>query len=323
MILVTGGAGFIGSNFVRYLIEIHREPVVVIDKLTYAGDLANLKDLDPDMLHFVGGDIANDELVLDLLLTYHPRGIVHFAAESHVDRSIDSSMPFVDSNVVGTVKLLDATKQYLKVRDQYRKDLREFRFHHVSTDEVYGSLGVEDPAFTEETLYAPRSPYSASKAASDHFVAAYGATHNIPWVLTNCSNNYGPRQHKEKLIPTVITRALNDEPIPVYGQGANIRDWIHVQDHCEALWAVFNGAANGERYNIGGKCQLRNIDIVVNILTLMNKPLDLITFVEDRLGHDFRYDIDNAKIERDFGWNPRIKLEDGLRETIEWYTNGK
>ena len=323
MILVTGGAGFIGSNFIRYVVEQHKEQVVVLDKLTYAGDLANLIGLDKDFVKFVVGDIADSDLVLDLLLTYHPRGIIHFAAESHVDRSIDSSMPFVEANVVGTVKLLEAAKQYLQIRNNYKKGLVDFRFHHISTDEVYGSLQLDDPAFTETTLYAPRSPYSASKAASDHFVAAYGTTHNVPWVLTNCSNNYGPRQHKEKLIPTVITKALRNEPIPIYGQGTNIRDWIHVQDHCEALWTVFKQAPNGERYNIGGKCQISNLDLVVKILKLMNKPRDLITFVTDRLGHDFRYDIDNEKIEKTFKWRPKVKLEEGLKQTIEWYTNEK
>jgi dTDP-glucose 4,6-dehydratase len=287
MILVTGGAGFIGSNFVKYVTD-KNEHVAVIDKLTYAGNLANLNDVKKGYLHFTQGDINDSHLVRELLCTYHPRGIVHFAAESHVDNSINDASPFLQTNVNGTVSLLESVKWYLANRHKYTSDKSSFRFHHISTDEVYGSLGYHDPAFTEKTQYDPRSPYSASKAAADHFVTAYGNTYKIPYVITNCSNNYGPKQHPEKLIPTVIRKAMNDEPVPMYADGSNIRDWIHVWDHCAALWKVFLDAKNGSRYNIGGKCQLSNKILIAGILDLMGKPISLIKSVADRPGHDFR-----------------------------------
>jgi len=317
-IMVTGGAGFIGSNFVRYLTDLG-EHVHVLDNLTYAGDLRNLRDINKSKLYFTEGDINDTELVFNLLATYDPIGIVHFAAESHVDNSINNASPFVITNVNGTVSLLEATKKWLLLRHRYTTKKQSFRFHHVSTDEVYGSLSLGEPAFTESNLYAPRSPYSASKAASDHFVAAYGATHNIPYVMTNCSNNYGRRQHKEKLIPVVITKAMNDLSIPMYADGANIRDWIHVRDHCEALWRVFVYGKDNSKYNIGGKTQVSNKELITTILNMMGKPLSLITSVTDRLGHDFRYDIDNTKIETELRWYPRIPLDIGLKDTIEWY----
>ena len=311
-IMVTGGAGFIGSNFVKYVADTVKEPVVVVDNLTYAGDLRNLGDV-KGSVSFHECDINDKSRVLDIMHVYRPRGIVHFAAESHVDNSIADAYPFLHTNVSGTVALLEATREYLK------KNLGDFRFHHVSTDEVYGSLGPNDPPFTETTPYAPRSPYAATKASSDLLVAAYGTTYNLPYVITNCSNNYGPKQHAEKLIPTVIRHALRNEPIPMYGNGSNIRDWIHVNDHCRALWKVFLDANNGTRYNIGGKNQISNRAMIHQILYLMDKPLSLIQSVPDRPGHDWRYDIDNSKIERDLKWFPHVDLAYGLKETIEWY----
>ena len=318
-VLVTGGAGFIGSNFVKYITG-RGNHAIVLDNLTYAGDLRNLNTVKKEKLSFVEGDINNSHLVKELLCTYHPDGIIHFAAESHVDNSITNSTPFLNTNVLGTVSLLESVKWYLSNRHRYTIRQDKFRFHHISTDEVYGSLGPNDPPFTETTSYAPRSPYAASKAASDHFVAAYGNTHKIPYVITNCSNNYGPHQHSEKLIPTIIRHALKNEPIPMYGNGSNIRDWIHVRDHCEALWKVYLDAKDRMRYNIGGKNQVSNRQMIHQILYLMDKPLSLVQSVTDRPGHDWRYDIDNSKIERELNWYPHIDLLNGLNETIEWYT---
>lgn len=318
-IMVTGGAGFIGSNFVKYVAEKQKEPVVVIDSLTYAGDLANLNGID-GTVYFTECNIANDDLVLELLRTYHPRGIINFAAESHVDRSIGDPLEFVYTNVVGTVKLLEAVRKYLNTKHQYRKDHSGFRFHHVSTDEVYGSLSITDPEFKETTPYNPQSPYAASKAASDHFVVAYGNTYKIPYVITNCSNNYGPHQHPEKLIPTVILNALKNNPIPMYGTGSNVRDWIHVEDHCEILYRIFVDGKNGSKYNIGGDCEISNRMLIHQILSMMGKPSSLVQRVPDRLGHDFRYGIDSTKIKKEFKWKPRIDLITGLQQTINWYT---
>ena len=315
MILVTGGAGFIGSNFVQYL--THKgENVLVVDKLTYAGDMRNLIDVDVSRLRFVEGDICDTEMIFDLLVEFEPRGIINFAAESHVDNSISDSSPFLKTNVLGTASLLEATRKYLNSHQTHK----EFRFHHISTDEVYGSLGPKDPPFKETTPYAPRSPYAASKASSDHLVTAWGNTYGIPYVITNCSNNYGPKQHKEKLLPTIIRKAYNNEPIPMYGNGSNIRDWLHVYDHCEAIWKVFLDSKDKSRYNIGGKCQIPNIDMIRIVLDIMGKSSYLIQSVTDRPGHDFRYDIDTAKIQNELGFYPHIDLYSGLTETIQWYT---
>jgi dTDP-glucose 4,6-dehydratase len=317
-LLVTGGAGFIGSNFVKYIVETHREPVVVLDNLTYAGDRNNLPK--SDMISFHEGEIGDYHFVSELLRRYNPRGIINFAAESHVDRSIDCAAAFTYTNVVATVTLLEAARDYIYSFAQDHLPKPDFRFHHISTDEVYGSLGPNDPPFTETTPYAPRSPYAASKAASDHFVAAFGNTYGLPYVITNCSNNYGPRQHKEKFIPTVITKLLAKEPIPLYGDGSNIRDWIYVMDHCEAIYKVFVYAQNNSKYNIGGKCQVTNLQMIEGISKIMGiEPI--IKYVPDRLGHDFRYDIDNTKIEHAIHWYPNTHLGNGLIETIKWYTD--
>ncbi len=320
-IIVTGGAGFIGSNFVK-LITDQGYHAIVLDKLTYAADLSYIYDnCDPTEVLFTEGDINDTELVYNLLACYDPIGIVHFAAESHVDNSIKDSKPFIETNVMGTVSVLEATRRWLANRHKYNIRKRSFRFHHVSTDEVYGSLGPDDAPFTETTPYAPRSPYAASKAASDHMVASYGNTYGIPYVITNCSNNYGKHQHSEKLIPTVIRNALADESIPMYGDGSNIRDWIHVEDHCEALLKVFVDGKDKNKYNIGGKCQISNRVLIGNILSMMGKSADLVKSVGDRPGHDFRYDIDNTKIETELGWTPRKNFLIGLNETIRWYIN--
>jgi dTDP-glucose 4,6-dehydratase len=315
MILVTGGAGFIGSNFVKYMNKIG-EPCLVVDKLTYAGNESNLDGLD---CIFVQEDICNTKAMLNLLLHYDPRGIINFAAESHVDNSIKDSLPFIQTNIVGTYSLLEAVRKYRPVRTERMHG--RFRFHQISTDEVYGHLGDFDPPFTEKTKYDPRSPYSASKASADHLVASYGNTYGIPYTITNCSNNYGPNQHKEKLIPTIIRNALQDKPVPMYGQGYNVRDWIHVDDHCQAIWKVFLDSRDNNVYNVGGGCQMSNLRLIKLVLELMNKPEHLITSVDDRPGHDFRYAIDNTKIETELGWYPNVFFRHGLEKTIEWYIN--
>ena len=312
MILVTGGAGFIGSNFVKYLVDDLQQEVAVVDNLTYAGDIDNLKDIEGDV-HFTKADIRDHAVMRGVFQTYAPEAVFHFAAESHVDNSIKDSLPFLETNVLGTANLLEVTREFISVGGKFN------RFHHISTDEVYGTLGEDDPPFTETTPYAPRSPYAATKASSDHLVASYGNTYGIPYNITNCSNNYGIKQHKEKLIPTVIRKALRGDPVPMYGNGENIRDWIHVQDHCEAIWKVYLDSKSGTRYNIGGKCQLSNITLIKKILSIMNKPESLISMVEDRPGHDFRYDIDNTKIETELGWSPKVDMELALEKTIEWY----
>jgi dTDP-glucose 4,6-dehydratase len=325
-ILVTGGAGFIGSNFVLDWLAEPGEPTVNLDKLTYAGNLANLTAVQGDSRHvFAHGDICDRELVGRLFATYQPRAVVHFAAESHVDRSIDGPADFIRTNVVGTLNLLEnafAYWQKLTTSEQ-----ATFRFLHVSTDEVYGSLGPEEPAFTETTPYAPNSPYSASKASSDHLVRAYHHTYGLPTLTTNCSNNYGPYQFPEKLIPLMILNALKGKPLPVYGDGQNVRDWLYVRDHCAAIRTVLKSGRVGEVYNIGGNTEMKNIDVVCTICRLLDElrsdgagPRErLITFVEDRPGHDRRYAIDSTKIYRDLGWRPTEQFETGLRKTIEWY----
>jgi len=309
MIFVTGAAGFIGSNFVHYLNSNTYDNIVILDKLTYA---ASTDNLNPHTFPIEIVDIANKKQLERVFQTYRPRFIFHFAAESHVDNSIEDATPFVDTNITGTLNLLELSVMY-KVE----------KFHHISTDEVYGSLGYDDPPFTEETPYNPQNPYSASKAASDHFVTAFGNTYGLPVVITNCSNNYGPRQNKEKLIPKTISNILEGKKIPVYAQGQNIRDWIYVEDHCQAIFEVFNKGKVGEKYNIGGECEVANIDLVKTIIRLMGASEDLIEFVDDRPGHDLRYAIDNAKIKNTVAFKPQHTLEEGLLKTIDWYKNAR
>jgi len=326
MLLVTGGAGFIGSNFVLSTVAQAGEPVVNLDKLTYAGSLRNLDALHGDARHtFVQGDICDRALLRKLLEHHRPRAIVHLAAESHVDRSIEGPAEFVQTNVVGTFSLLEEARTYwLQLAAPERA---AFRFLHVSTDEVYGSLGPGDPAFTEETPYAPNSPYSASKASSDHLVRAYHHTYGMPTLITNCSNNYGPHQFPEKLIPLMIHHALAGKPLPVYGDGLNVRDWLYVEDHCTALCEVLARGRPGDVYNVGGGAEMTNIDLVRTLCALLDeaKPRtggsyeSLITFVKDRPGHDRRYAIDSGKIRRELGWRPQETFESGLRKTVRWY----
>jgi dTDP-glucose 4,6-dehydratase len=316
MLLVTGGAGFIGSNFVLSTVAETGEAVVNLDKLTYAGNLKNVEALRGDPRHvFVRGDICDRDLVRRLLREHKPRAIVHFAAESHVDRSISGPAEFVQTNVFGTFCLLEEARE------------QKTRFLHVSTDEVYGSLGPSDPAFTEATPFAPNSPYAASKAASDHLVRAYHHTYGLPTLITNCSNNYGPHQFPEKLIPLVIRNALLEKSLPVYGDGQNVRDWLYVADHCAAVRRVLEKGRVGETYNIGGESERVNLDLVKTICALLDaaKPRkkgsysDLISFVTDRAGHDRRYAMDIGKIRRELGWQPRETLESGLQKTVRWY----
>jgi dTDP-glucose 4,6-dehydratase len=326
-ILVTGGAGFIGSNFV--LDWIHKESggVVNLDKLTYAGNLGNLTSLEGEPRHtFVRGDICDPELVASLLQRHKPRAVVHFAAESHVDRSISDPGEFVLTNVNGTLNLLQQSRTYWDGLDAEEK--QSFRFLHVSTDEVYGTLDADDPAFTEETPYAPNSPYAASKAGSDHLVRAWHHTFGFPTLTTNCSNNYGPFQFPEKLIPLVLLKALDGEPLPVYGDGQNVRDWLYVLDHCEGIRTVLATGKVGETYNIGGSNERKNIDVVTTICDILDElrpsatigsRRSLITYVKDRPGHDRRYAIDATKVRRELGWAPKTSFEPGIRATVEWY----
>ena len=325
-ILVTGGAGFIGSNFI--LQQLARDPssIVNLDKLTYAGNLRNLEAVATDRRYeFVHGDIGDRALVRHLLQRCAPRGIVHFAAESHVDRSIRGPDDFIRTNVDGTFAVLEEVRAYFE--DLNEQDRRDFRFLHVSTDEVYGSLASGDPPFSESTPYAPNSPYAASKAASDHLVRAYHHTYGLPVLTTNCSNNYGPFQFPEKLIPLMILNARDRKPLPVYGDGQNIRDWLYVEDHCTAIAIVLARGRIGETYNIGGWNQKRNLDIVHLICDLVDEiegrgdssRRDLITFVKDRPGHDRRYAMNAGKIERELGWRPVETFETGIRKTVHWY----
>jgi dTDP-glucose 4,6-dehydratase len=325
MILVTGGAGFIGANFVLDWIAATGEAVVNLDKLTYAGNLANLASLADDPRHvFVRGDIGDRALVEKLLEQHRPRAIVHFAAESHVDRSIHGPGEFVRTNVVGTFELLEAVRAYWGALEGDARGA--FRFVHVSTDEVYGSLGEEDPAFSETTPYAPNSPYSASKAGSDHLVRAYHHTYGLPTLTTNCSNNYGPYQFPEKLIPLMISNALEGKPLPVYGDGRQVRDWLYVADHCEAIRVVLARGTPGETYNIGGNSERRNLEVVHTLCDALqeSRPREggyrgLVKFVTDRPGHDRRYAIDATRIRRELGWQPRETFETGLARTVRWY----
>lgn len=326
--LVTGGAGFIGSNFVRFLLEIDPDiHIYNLDALTYSGSLDNLIDLpDPARHTFIKGDICDRDLVEKLLTDNAIELIVHFAAETHVDRSILDPKPFIQSNIFGTYNLLEAA------RVTWQKDLKEKsrrgHFHHVSTDEVYGSLGSKDEAFTELTPYAPNSPYAASKAASDHLVRAYFHTYGLAITITNCSNNYGPHMFPEKLIPLIILNAIDGQPLPIYGDGQQIRDWLFVRDHCEAIWTVIQQGKEGQTYNIGGNNQPANLSVVKTICEILDERLpdspyvphaSLIQFVTDRPGHDRRYAMDITKIEGELGWHPRYDLASGLRETVDWY----
>lgn len=324
-LLITGGAGFIGSCYVLQARQ-RGERIINLDKLTYAGNPENLAELAKDKDYvFVQGDIGNAELVRWLLQTYRPDAVLNFAAESHVDRSIVNPEAFVRTNVLGTATLLRVVSQWWKELEMGKKEA--FRFLHVSTDEVFGTLREGDPAFSETTPYSPNSPYSASKAASDHLVRAFHETYGLPVLLTNCSNNYGPRQFPEKLIPLMILNALEGKKLPVYGTGNNIRDWLHVEDHCQAIARVLEAGRIGESYNIGGRSEKTNLDVVRSLCAILDEQVpsprgsyaELITFVTDRPGHDFRYAIDCSKIEKELGWVPKHDFTSGLRETVRWY----
>jgi dTDP-glucose 4,6-dehydratase len=326
-ILVTGGAGFIGSNFVHTWLAQHDEVLVNLDKLTYAGNLRNLHALAGDRRHhFVQGDIGDTTLVSQLLATHQPRAVLHFAAESHVDRSIHGPMDFIQTNVVGTFQLLESVRAYWAGLDDQSRLV--FRFLHVSTDEVYGSLAPEAPAFSETHPYEPNSPYSASKAASDHLVRAWHHTYGLPVLTTNCSNNYGPYHFPEKLIPLVIHNALAGKPLPIYGDGMQVRDWLYVEDHCKAIMRVLDAGRLGETYNVGGWNEKPNIEVVRTLCALLDELqpradgqsyASQMTFVKDRPGHDRRYAIDARKLERELGWRPEETFETGLRKTVQWY----
>jgi dTDP-glucose 4,6-dehydratase len=329
-ILITGGAGFIGSNFIRFLlVEDQNIEIVNIDKLTYAGDLSNLRDVKENSRYtFVKGDICNRNLIENLFNKYDFEGVIHFAAESHVDNSINNPSEFINTNVFGTFNLLDVSKNHwMESPNNIKKKHQNSRFHHISTDEVYGTLG-EKGLFSELTSYAPNSPYSASKASSDFIVRSYFHTYGMNVVTTNCSNNYGPKQHDEKLIPTIIRKALSGEEIPIYGDGKNIRDWLYVEDHCKGINLVYNKGVSGETYNIGGKNERNNLYIANTICEILDKlkPKKTsykaqISFVKDRPGHDFRYAIDASKIEKEIGWKAQENFESGIEKTINWYIN--
>ncbi len=327
-VLVTGGAGFIGSNFIRYLLRANRDVRIInLDALTYAGSLENLRDLPDETRHeFIHGDITDRPLVESLFRRHRIDTVVHFAAETHVDRSILGPGQFIQTNIIGTFTLLDVARQ-VWIIDQLIP-LNEVRFHHVSTDEVFGALQPGDPAFTEKTPYAPRSPYAASKASSDHLVRAYFITYGLPVTISNCSNNYGPNQFPEKLIPLMILNAVSGKPLPVYGDGQQVRDWLYVEDHCEAILRIIQTGIPGETYNIGGNNQPPNLEIIRRICRILDKRLpesayaphdQLIQFVADRPGHDRRYDMAIDKIGADLGWEPRQSLETGLELTVDWY----
>jgi len=325
--LITGGCGFIGSNFIHFLIENGlSNHIINLDKLTYAGNEGNLASINnQNNYHFVKGDICNQKLVSSLLQEHNPDVVVHFAAESHVDRSIDGPSEFIQTNIVGTLNLLHESFQWLKEMDNEKKE--KFRFIHISTDEVYGSLGKTDKFF-ETTRYNPSSPYSASKAGSDHLARSWYKTFNFPVIITNCSNNYGPYQFPEKLVPLMIINSLNGKNLPVYGAGKNIRDWLYVRDHCKAIQAVIENGKLGDTYNIGSNNEISNIQIVEKICNILDSEVPLktgnlyreqIIFVEDRPGHDFRYAIDSSKIEKELGWRPEESFETGMKKTISWY----
>ncbi|WP_342655930.1 dTDP-glucose 4,6-dehydratase [Shewanella algae] len=332
-ILVTGGAGFIGSAVIRHIIESTQDSVINVDKLTYAGNLESLSIIDKSERYaFEKVDICNSEELERVFETHKPDAVMHLAAESHVDRSIDGPSEFMQTNIIGTYNLLEASRKYWSSLDEI--DKKAFRFHHISTDEVYGDLEGTEDLFTETTPYAPSSPYSASKASSDHLVRAWSRTYGMPTLVTNCSNNYGPYHFPEKLIPHMILNALDGKPLPIYGDGQQIRDWLFVEDHAKALHLVVTKGEIGETYNIGGHNEKANIEVVHTICNLLEelvpiKPLgvekyaDLITFVKDRPGHDVRYAIDASKIERELGWTPDESFETGIRKTVEWYLDNK
>jgi dTDP-glucose 4,6-dehydratase len=326
-ILITGGAGFIGSHVVRLFVSKYKYyHVFNLDKLTYAGNLENLKDIEnaPNYT-FIKGDIVDRDFIMNIFKEYQFDGVIHLAAESHVDRSILFPLDFIQTNIIGTVNLLDAARAVWG-----NNDMSDKRFYHISTDEVYGSLG-ETGSFTEKTPYDPHSPYSASKASSDHFVRAYHDTFNLPTVITNCSNNYGPYQFPEKLIPLFINNILHNKPLPVYGKGLNVRDWLYVEDHAKAIDLVFHKGKDGNTYNIGGDNALRNIDLIHNLIKIMDEELgrpqgtslSLITYVKDRAGHDLRYAIDAFKIMQELSWSPSIKFNEGFKLTVRWYLSNK
>jgi dTDP-glucose 4,6-dehydratase len=331
-VLVTGGAGFIGSNFVRFLLgqdpDVH---VFNLDALTYSGSMENLKFLPDEVRHtFIKGDIRDRDLVDQLFREHVIDTVVHFAAETHVDRSIIAPTPFINTNIVGTFTLLEVARKFWL--EEKNIPLEQVRFHHVSTDEVYGALERDEPAFVESSSYQPHSPYSASKASSDHLVRAYAHTYDLPVIITNCSNNYGPFQFPEKLIPLTILNASAGVTVPIYGDGSQVRDWLFVEDHCEAIWIVLRKGQLGETYNIGGNHQIANLDLVTIICRILDEALpdspylpheSLITFVEDRPGHDFRYAMDTNKIAGELGWQPRETMKSGLQKTVDWYLREK
>ena len=331
-VLVTGGAGFIGSNFIRHILLNEPQAIIInLDALTYAGSLENLRDLpDPERYQFVHGSITDRSLVEQLLLEHDIDTIVHFAAETHVDRSIHGPAEFVETNVVGTFVLLEAARTIWI--DEQNRSPEQVRFHHISTDEVFGSLNPEDPPFSEKTSYAPNSPYAASKAASDHLVRAYGSTYGLPFSITNCSNNYGPYQFPEKLIPLMISNAINGLALPIYGDGKQIRDWLYVEDHCQAIRDVIKKGSAGETYIVGGNTQPTNLVVVKTLCEILDEFLpkskytpheSLIEYVMDRPGHDRRYAMDTTKINKDLDWSPRQTLSEGLMKTVEWYLNNQ
>ena len=325
-LLITGGAGFIGSNFILNRIE-KGDQVVNLDKLTYSGNLNNLVSVqNRENYSFVRGDIGDKSLVRKIFSECRPDAVVNFAAETHVDRSVIDPESFVRTNILGTSNLLLETLEYWKSLSQEEK--AKFRFHHISTDEVYGSLGFEDPAFTENTAYAPNSPYSASKASSDHFVRAFHETYGLPTLISNCSNNYGPRQFPEKLIPLMVLNAIEGKPLPIYGNGKNIRDWLHVFDHCDAISLILEKSKPGECYNVGGNSEKNNLEVVAAIINVLDQEVprpdgksysEQIHFVKDRPGHDLRYAINADKIKKDLGWTPKFNFDQGIRETVLWY----